>query len=432
MATEKVGVYRKYHDPIPTDTHDKPLPKSEWPRKRAFRWAARWFGSDGKRYSRSFKTRKEAQLFTSKKQTEVQNKKLDPLPNITLWAYYKEHKDLMQGNIAPKTLQLHRASLESLAASIGWNRQLNKITVRDIEKFRSARLKTAIAPATANKELKTLRRIFNLAIIRGYLSRGSNPCKGIPMLKVGSKRQKYIKPEEFHAIYGGVRDSLWRALLVTVYTTGLRLREALNLTWQDIDFNSGELHVTRKKCDGFVQSWTPKDHEKRTIPLPEQAVSLLSTWQSTSPLGCSYVFMDQGRWDYYRQQVEFGKWSDGQDLVNNMLRRFKTICRKAGVGPYTIHDMRRSCITNWAKHLPIHVVKELAGHSDIKTTQQFYLSVQPEDVSKAKKVQELLVGKIPKTDLTDPKVTHSAKKRLFPGRRGCLPKKSKSLISKGL
>ena len=110
-----------------------------------------------------------------------------------------------------------------------------------------------------------------------------------------------------------------------------------------------------------------------------------------------------------------------QDLVNNVLRRFKTICRRAGVGPYTIHDLRRSCITNWARHLPIHVVQQLAGHSDINTTRQFYLSVQPDDVSKAQAVQERLL-RIPADDLTDPKLTHSAPKRAFPGRQGCQPK----------
>ena len=31
MATEKVGVYRKYHGTVPTDKVGIPLPKSEWP-----------------------------------------------------------------------------------------------------------------------------------------------------------------------------------------------------------------------------------------------------------------------------------------------------------------------------------------------------------------------------------------------------------------
>ena len=100
-----------------------------------------------------------------------------------------------------------------------------------------------------------------------------------------------------------------------------------------------------------------------------------------------------------------------------MFRRFKTLCRKAKVGPYTLHDLRRSCITNWARKLPIHVVQKLAGHSDIRTTQKYYLSIQAEDIQKVQWVQTKVLGKIPAKDLTDPKLTHSGQKRAFPGRK---------------
>ena len=195
----------------------------------------------------------------------------------------------------------------------------------------------------------------------------------------------------------------------------------MNLTWQDVDFSAGHLHVTRRPADGWVQAWTPKDHEMRAIPVPPQAVELLKTMRASAPKECPYVFLDESRWDFYREQVTAKKWRDGQDLMNNLLRRFKTICRQAGVREYTIHDMRRSCITNWAKQLPIHVVQKLAGHSDIKTTQQFYLSVQAEDLEKAQTAQESVLGELPTP--TDPKLTHSARKRAFPGRQGCQPKK---------
>jgi len=135
-----------------------------------------------------------------------------------------------------------------------------------------------------------------------------------------------------------------------------------------------------------------------------------------------YVFMEQSRWDYYRQTVEEGRWKDGQDLVNNVLRRFKTLCRRAGVGRFTIHDLRRSCITNWARALPIHVVKQLAGHSDIDTTQKFYLSIQPEDIVKAQKVQSDAVANVPKTGPDDSKAREDMK-RLFPGKQAFHDKK---------
>ena len=37
----------------------------------------------------------------------------------------------------------------------------------------------------------------------------------------------------------------------------------------------------------------------------------------------------------------------------------------ADIGSYLIHDIRLSSITNWARELPIHVVQQLAVHSDV-------------------------------------------------------------------
>ena len=59
----------------------------------------------------------------------------------------------------------------------------------------------------------------------------------------------------------------------------------------------------------------------------------------------------------------------------------------------------------------------MAGHSDIKTTQQFDLSVQPGDAAKAQVLQGTLLRDIPEADLTDPKLTHSYQKRSFSGRK---------------
>jgi integrase len=417
MATEKVGIYRKYHGPIPKDKSGQLVPKNDWPKKRAFRWAVRWFGTEGKRYSKSFKTRREAERFAEIKQPDVRSGKANPPPKITLKHYYDEHRELMKGNLAASTLQMHLRTLRLLAYHAGWSLQIRKIRPRDIEGFRATRLKTGISPSSANREVRTLKRLFNIAIARDYIAKESNPCNVISLIKVTPKKPRYCSPKEFSAIYQLAPDTYWKTLLTTVYTTGVRLRELLNLTWSDIDFQKEQLHITRKSRTEWIQPWQPKDHEIRTIPLPKQAVDLLKAWQSISPKECPYVFIVQERWDYYCKQVSKKKWREGQDLVNNVLRRFKTLCRKVSLPKYSIHDLRRSCITNWAKHLPIHVVQQLAGHSDIRTTQKYYLSVQEEDIKKAQQVQTMLLGEIPASDLTDPKVTHSGRKRAFPGRK---------------
>ena len=420
MAIEKVGIYRKYHGPIPTDKNGKPLPKELWPKKRSFSWSVRWFSSDGKRYSKSFKTRKEAENYAETKQLDVRSGKPDLPKKITLKYFYDEHKELMEKNLAKSTLRLHLEVMSNLSDRVGWNCDLKRVKPTDIERVRALRLKSGIAQATSNKEFRAMKRVFNLAISRGYLHEGHNPCQSIKQIKIASKKPNYCSPVEFSSIYYHATDTFWKTILATVYTTGLRLQELLNLTWSDIDFQEGQLHVTRKSEGRWVQPWQPKDCEMRVVPLPEQTLNLLTAWQSVAQEKCPYVFMEHERWDFYKKKVEAGTWNNGQSLSNNILRRFKTLCKRAKVKIYSVHDMRRSCITNWAKALPVHVVQMLAGHSDIRTTQTYYLSVQPEDIKKSQKIQSEMLGKIPEADLTDPKVTHFGKNRVFPGKdTGC-------------
>ena len=73
-------------------------------------------------------------------------------------------------------------------------------------------------------------------------------------------------------------------------------------------------------------------------------------------------------------------------------RRLATLRKRAGAAKFTFHDLGRTCITNWARHLPVHVVLKLAGHSDIKNTQCYYLSVQEDDLEKARVVQSEVLG----------------------------------------
>jgi len=267
MASKKVGVYRKYLEPVPIDLSGRRLAKSDWPKKRSFCWVARWLSEEGKRHSRSFRTKRQAQLFAAQKQIDIQDTLASGLIEISLGDFHTEHRQLTYGNVALRTLSLHLSTLASLADLLGWDRSMHTISVRDIERFRASRLSTGIAAATSNKDIKILKRLFNLAILRGYMPKETNPCVGIPRLKVGSIHRDIVRPEVFAGIYHAAADAFWRAFLVTIYTSGIRLREAINLTWSDIDFSSGRLHISRKKAAGMVQAWTPKDHEMRLIPL---------------------------------------------------------------------------------------------------------------------------------------------------------------------
>ncbi len=164
MATEKVGVYRKYHGAIPIDKSGRPLPKSAWPRERPFRWAARWYGLDGKRFSKSFENRKEADRFAERKQVEVRVGKGDQPRATTLEEFSRMYLDL-RGDLAPTTRIEQGRTLRFLREFFGHTTIVRKVTSLDARRFvawyreRTHRGRTP-APATVNKAVRECKRIF--------------------------------------------------------------------------------------------------------------------------------------------------------------------------------------------------------------------------------------------------------------------------------
>jgi integrase len=196
-------------------------------------------------------------------------------------------------------------------------------------------------------------------------------------------------------------------LVTLAYTSAGRRDELLNLTWADIDFDKQNVSFSPKEDSESLLAWEPKDHEARVVPIPGQVVQLLADMQSRANEMSPYVFISENRLGHILSRRRKGTWKPNLDLVNNIIRDMRITYRRICVENFTLHDLRRSCITNWAQVLPVHVVQKLAGHSDIKTTQQYYLAVRKTDLEKARQFQ----SRILRTDLTDPKLTHSARKQ---------------------
>jgi integrase len=394
MATEKVTIYRKYHGAVPRDHQGRPVPRDAWPKKRPFRWAVRWFGLEGTRYSRSFKDRREAERFAENKQLEVRRGRADPLPAITLGDFASEHERVMRGQVAWGTLQDQRRALRLLGEHVGQKTQLQSVSPRHAESFIASRLASGLEPATVNKDIRTLKRLFNLAIEpRGYLLEGTNPFRHLKQRKKAEKPKRYIAPQEYRALMDGAASSWWRALFAVAYGAGLRRGEMLNLIWSDVDFEGQQIAVAPKRQTEGLLAWEPKDHECRLIPVPEEVLRPLADLQADCEEGCPYILLPKGRWRHILEKRGKGQWAEDGALVNNLTRKLAALRKKAGVSAWTLHDLRRSCLTNWARELPVHVVQKLAGHSDIKTTQKYYLIVQPEDMNKARLVNARILAR---------------------------------------
>jgi integrase len=123
-------------------------------------------------------------------------------------------------------------------------------------------------------------------------------------------------------------------------------------------------------------------------------VQLLANLQVESDEGNPYVFIKTKRLKHILRHRAQGTWQPDYELVNNLCRSLEVICRRAEVKFFTLHDLRRTCITNWAKKLPIQTVQHLAGHSNMMTTRKYYLSVQNSDLEAARKLQSKLMTQL--------------------------------------
>ena len=180
-----------------------------------------------------------------------------------------------------------------------------------------------------------------------------------------------------------------------------------------MDFEHNRIRIVRKDSGADLIAWEPKDHEGRVLPVPAEVMRRLADLQAESADGCPYVFVPAWRWSHIAKARKSGRWKDSQLLVNNLHRRIRTLRKKAGVAKFTFHDFRRSCITNWANAMPAHVVRQLAGHSSIKTTQQYYLSVLKDDLEKARRVQAAILKVDLEADPTDQLLTNSGQNEQF-------------------
>ena len=383
MATEKVSVCRKWHGRVPVDEFGTPLPKSEWSRSRPFSWAVRWFGVDGKRFSRSFKNRKEAGRYAETKQAEVRVGKGDQPRAVTLAEFATMYLDL-RGDLAPMTKVEHARALRFLSGFLGTQIMVSKVTSLDARRFlawyrkREYRGRTPAA-ATVNKVLRECKRIFREAVACSLIR--ENPFHEMRQEKIAQQPWHYISPTEYRRLIVASPSLGWRGMITLGYCCGLRLGEVLNLTWPDVDFERGEVRVVRKDEPERRPAWTPKDKDMRIVPLPNLGVAVLVELQLAAADGQDYVFV-----------IGKGPAKDDRMKRLNIWRDFQTIREKAGLPKCSFHDLRKSYCTNLAGAIPLHVVQELAGYADIRTTRKHYVKVREEQIDIARRALEEVMG----------------------------------------
>ncbi len=289
--------------------------------------------------------------------------KREPPPRFVDFAYGEfarwcanEHKD------RPSTYQRYMRSIKALVEFLG-HRTLNFIDTGLVEKYKlhrsqqrrkNARDSRLVTPAAVNRDLATLRILFNFAVRLGLV--GHNAVKGIRFLPENNHRMRVLSAEEESA-YLVAASPLLRDIAIVILETGMRPGEVYCLRSSDVNPSQRYLSVRQGK--------TP--FARRHIPLTKKVCEVLSARVAK----VSFEWLFPCPWDETEPVKDVRKAHDAAVIRSGIQRRFR------------LYDLRHTALTRMAMAgIDLSTLKELAGHSQIQITMR-YIHPTPEHKRRA-------------------------------------------------
>ncbi|HXI12040.1 MAG TPA: site-specific integrase [Thermoanaerobaculia bacterium] len=140
----------------------------------------------------------------------------------------------------------------------------------------------------------------------------------------------------------------WRAVAIVgvLLYAGLRRREVLGLRAQDINVRSSTITVL-----------FGKGGKQRTVYMAPELRDIIVR------------YIHEREYRRYAGPGFFAAMDTGQPISLSTFRRIVNVVRRASGIKFSVHSLRHSFITMALRNgVPIHVVRDLAGHSSIVTT----------------------------------------------------------------
>lgn len=217
------------------------------------------------------------------------------------------------------------------------------------------------SPATMARKIATLRSFYKFLARQGIVQ--TNPMILIRTPKQTKRLPKAISVEEVERLLAapddattlGARD---RAILETLYSTGIRVSELVDLQRQDLDRISESLTVRGK------------GKKERIVPLGSHALRAIDTYLAT--LDADAKFGAVHRRFEAAEPVPLFVNKSGTSLSSRSVRRkLDKYLSEAGLDPaISPHTLRHSFATHLLDNgADLRSVQELLGHQSLSTTQ---------------------------------------------------------------
>ncbi|HIE11357.1 MAG TPA: site-specific tyrosine recombinase XerD [Kiritimatiellae bacterium] len=263
----------------------------------------------------------------------------------------------LERGLQPNTVNSYHADLSDFLGFLE-NRgipSLNDLRREHITDFLFAEKKRGMSVATLSRRLVAIKVFLRFLSGEALLARNvaesmDSPRleKILPSVLTQSEVDRLLRAPDPRTPIGS-RD---RAILETLYATGLRVSELASLKLSDLRLDEGYV-----RCVG-------KGAKERVVPLGGRAVESLRAYlDSGRPQLAGHsltpeLFLTRRRKPFTRQ----GLWK--------LVRKY---ARKARITrPFSPHTLRHSFASHLLAHgAPLRVIQEMLGHADIATTQVY-------------------------------------------------------------
>jgi site-specific recombinase XerD len=221
---------------------------------------------------------------------------------------------------------------------------IEEITLHDLEDYMQSLKEKGHAATSRNRVVYIIRSFYNLCYKKEFVSKNL----GIKLEAVSApeKERVYLSADEMEQLISAIKPPIIKLIITTLYYTGMRISECLNLLVEDVDFN-----------DNLITVRNTKNKRDRQIPIHRDLQPLLYNYYTNWRKGGANPHL----FAYNRAR------KISPDRVNRVLR--ETTQRLNWSKHVTCHIIRHSFASNLvAKNVNIVNIQKLLGHTNLSTT----------------------------------------------------------------
>jgi integrase len=313
-----------------------------------------------------------------------------PLDERTTVAEYLErwlaiHRDRLRPSTARRYEQLVRLQLVPELGRL----RVARLVPSDVERAMQRLRERGLSARTIAQCRAVLRRALQDALRDGVIQRNVAALARPPA--IAPPQTSTWTADEARAFLAAADQHWLVPLFQLLLATGLRLGEALGLSWEDVDEEGGMLAVRwqLQHTGGQFLRLPPKSKQsRRTLPLPALARAALVRQREQQA-----AWRQEPGWVGNQWSLVFTTRIGTPLHPRNVHHGFTRLVEQAGLPRIRIHDLRHSCATLLLESgVDLKVVSALLGHSQLSVTADYYAHVRQALAADAIRRLDALLG----------------------------------------